>query len=95
MSLATPLRAIVLAAVLGALAVPASAGSIKVNVTGLDAKTAHTQIVRAAQTVCSMVLADEPLSHYLMADCIDQAVAATEAKVAANDSRYASVQHGR
>ena len=44
MSLAAsqPVRAIVLAAVLGAMALPAAAASVKVNVAGVDSKTANT-----------------------------------------------------
>jgi hypothetical protein len=93
MSLANPiptsLRAITLAAALGALAFPAAAASVKVNITGLDSKAAHAQIVRAAATVCSAALADQPLRYYAIGACIDQAVATTEAKFAANDHRYA------
>lgn len=95
MSLATPLRTLTVAAVLAALALPAAAASVKVNVAGLDAKAAHNQIHRAAEQVCSAALNDEPLSHYLMADCIEQTVATTEAKFAANDRRLAQVQNGR
>ena len=97
MSLATlPVRALVsaatLAAALGLAASPVAAASLKVNVAGLDAKTAHVRVVKAAEAVCSSVLADEPLSHFLMASCIDDTVAATEAKVAANERHLASLQ---
>ncbi|HEX4184015.1 MAG TPA: UrcA family protein [Caulobacteraceae bacterium] len=95
MSLAPVSRAIALAATLSALALPAAAQSVKVNVAGLDAKTAHTQIVKAAQAVCSSANAAETLRYYTMGDCIDDTVAATEAKVAALGHRYASVQNGR
>ena len=85
----TSIRAISLAAALGALAFPAAAASVKVNINGLDAKAAHTQIVRAAATVCSAALADQPLRYYAVGSCITEAVAATEAKFAANEHRYA------
>ncbi len=88
----TTLRAALLATAIGATALPAAAASVKVNVAGLDAKAAHAQIVRAAQTVCSAALSDQTLRYYSMADCITEAVAATEAKVAANDHRYAVAQ---
>jgi len=88
----TTARTLALAAVLGALALPAAAASIKVNVAGLDAKTAHAKIVRAAEAACSSALADETLRYYSMASCIDETVAATQAKVAAYDHHYASVQ---
>lgn len=100
MSLAThaPLRALTLAgalvAALGLAASPAAAASLKVNVAGLDAKTTHAKIFRAAQAVCSAVLADEPMSHYVMADCIDETVAATESKFAANERHLASLNTG-
>ena len=86
-------RTIAVAAVLGSLALPAGAASVKVNVAGLDAKTAHAQIVRAAQTACSAALQDSPtVRYYEMSPCIDDAVAAAEAKfAAANDHRYAGV----
>ena len=97
MSLATPqaFRALMLAAAVAGSALPAAAASVKVNVSGLDAKTAHVQIVKAAATACSSALADESLRYYSMSDCINDAVASTEAKVAANSHRYAIVQNGR
>jgi hypothetical protein len=97
MSLAAsqPVRAIVLAAVLGAMALPAAAASVKVNVAGVDSKTAHARIVRAAETACSAALADEPQRFYVISSCIDETVASTEAKYAANTGRLASIQNGR
>jgi hypothetical protein len=92
MSLANPFRTLVLTAALGALALPAAAASVKVNIAGLDAKTAHAKIVRAAETACSLSLADETLRYYSINSCVDEVVAATEAKFAANEHRYASVQ---
>lgn len=88
----TAYRAIALASALGALALPAAAASVKVNLAGLDAKAAHVQIVRAAEAACSSALASETLRYYSMSSCIDEAVATTEAKFAANDHRFASVQ---
>jgi len=88
-------RAVALASALGALALPAAAASVKVNIAGLDAKAAHVQIVRAAEAACSSALADESLRYYSMRSCIDEAVTTTEAKFAANDHRFASVQNGR
>jgi hypothetical protein len=90
------LRTFVLAAALGALALPAGAASVKVNIAGLDAKTAHAKIVRAAQEACSVVLQDSAIARYYeMPPCIEDAVAATEAKIASNDHRLASAQTGR
>jgi hypothetical protein len=96
MPLATrALSVIALTAVLAASALPAAAASVKVNVAGLDARAAHAQIVRAAETVCSSALADQTLRYYSMSSCIDETVAAAEAKYASNAHRYAAVQNGR
>lgn len=87
-------RTIALAATLGALALPAGAASVKINIAGLDAKTAHARIVRAAESACSAALQDSAtVRYYEMSLCVDDAVAATEAKLAANDHHYASVQN--
>ena len=86
-------RTIVLAAALGSLALPAAAASVKVNIAGLDAKTAHQKLVHAAATACNEVLQDSAIARYYeMSPCIDDAVAAAEAKFAANEHHYASVQ---
>jgi hypothetical protein len=87
-------RILVLAAVMGAFAVPASAASVTVNIAGLDAKSAHAKIVRAAEEACSVVLRDSQIARYYeMPPCVDDAVAAAEAKYAANDHHFASVQN--
>ena len=79
------------AAVLGTAALPAA--SVTVNVAGLDAKTAHAHIVRAAQTACSIALTDSAVvRYYEMSPCVNEAVAAAEAKYAASEHNYASVQ---
>jgi UrcA family protein len=72
--------------------VGAAADSIKVNVSGVDAKTAHARIIQAAEQVCGAVLADEPLRQFVYTNCVDDAVAATEAKVAANERHLASLR---
>ena len=95
MSLAPVYRAIALAGAVSALALPAAAESVKVNVAGLDAKAAHVQIVKAAQAVCVAANAAETLRYYTISECIDDTIAVTEAKVAANSHRYATVQNGR
>ena len=89
-------RTLIVAAALGALAVPASAESVKVNISGLDAKTAHVKIVHAAEQACSAALQDSTVvRYYEMPLCIQDAVTSVEAKLAANDHHYASVQNGR
>ena len=93
-TLSAALRGALLVTALGALALPAAAASIKVNIAGLDAKTAHSQIVRAAETACSAALQGSTFDrYYQMGPCIDEAIANAEAKTAANDHRYASVQN--
>jgi len=87
-------RTLVLAAALGTFAVSANAASIKVNIAGLDAKTAHVKIVRAAETACSAALQDSAvIRYYEMSPCIDDAVAAAEAKFAADEHHFAAVQN--
>jgi len=89
-------RTLVIAAALAVLAIPASAESVKVNIAGLDAKAAHAKITRAAEQACSAVLNDSPvIRYYEMSTCVDDAVARAEAKYAANDHHFASVQNGR
>ena len=94
MSLATsrPLRALALMATLGLFASPAAAESLTVKVAGLDAKSAHVRIVQAAETVCNAMLADEPLRLFVFNNCVNEAVAATETKLAANERHLASLQ---
>jgi len=89
-------RTLALAATLGALALPAAAqtSSITVKIAGLDAKTAHARIVRAAESACSNVLQDSALiKYYETPDCVQETVSKAEAKYAATDHSYASVQN--
>jgi UrcA family protein len=89
-------RALAIAAAVSAAALPAAAESVTVNVNGLDAKAAHAKIVRAAEQACSAVLQDGAVvRYYEMSLCVSDAVAAAEAKFAANDHRFAAVQTGR
>jgi hypothetical protein len=89
----TAFRALALATALGALSLPAAAASVKVNIAGLDAKTAHAHIVRAAQAACSVALTESAVvRYYEMTPCVNDAVAAAEAKYAASEHHYASVQ---
>jgi hypothetical protein len=87
-------RTIALAATLGAIALPAAAASVTVNIAGLDAKTAHARIVHAAEVACSAALQESAtVRYYEMPPCINDAVAAAEAKYAANEHHFASVQN--
>ncbi len=79
-------RTLLLASALGALALPAFAEtSVKVDLTGLDAKAAHTAIVRAAQVACRVELNDEsPLElYYDRPVCLNDAIDRTEAGLSA------------
>jgi hypothetical protein len=79
-------RTLLLAAALGALALPAFAEtSVKVDLTGMDAKAAHTAILRAAQAACRVELNDEsPLElFYDRPDCLSDAIDRTEASLSA------------
>jgi UrcA family protein len=88
-------RTIALAAAIGTLAVPAFADSVKVNLAGLDAQTAHAKIVQAAEQACNTELQGSPIDHYYgMSPCVEDSVAAAEAKIA-GDHHYAAVQNGR
>jgi hypothetical protein len=79
-------RTLLLATALGALALPAFAEtSVKVDLTGMDAKAAHTAILRAAQVACRVELNDEsPLElFYDRPDCLNDAIDRTEASLTA------------
>jgi hypothetical protein len=79
-------RKLILAAAFTAFAVPALADTaVKVNVTGLDAKSAHAAIVQAAQTACRQELADQSdlVRYYNRPTCIEHAVQHAESAYAA------------
>jgi hypothetical protein len=78
-------RTIALAAILGAVALPALAATqVTVNVSGLDARAAHAVIFHAAQTACRTELAGDSslLRSYEWSDCIHDAVSTAETKLA-------------
>ena len=78
-------RTIVLAAALGAVALPAfAATAVTINVAGLDAKSTQAAIFHAAQAACRTELATETdlVRHYVWADCVHDAVAGADAKLA-------------
>ncbi len=78
------LRTLVLAAALGAMALPAAAATtVTINVNGLDGKAAHAVITRAAKDACQVELrGSSPFAqYYLRADCINTAVADAEARL--------------
>jgi len=77
-------RTLLLATALGALALPAFAEtSIKVDLTGLDAKATHVAILRAAQTACRVELNDESDLElfYDRPDCLNEAIDRAEASL--------------
>lgn len=79
------IRKFAIAAAFAAFAAPAMAGTqVTVNVAGLDAKSAHTAIVQAAQQACRAELATDSslVQFYTHADCINATVSTAEAKYA-------------
>ncbi len=86
-------RTLALAATLGALALPASAASIKVDINGLDAAAAHAKIVAAANTVCRIELHDAgpAQQYYEHQACVDDAVAKVQAQLATTGRTLASL----
>jgi hypothetical protein len=86
-------RTLVLAAALGALALPAAAATaIKIDVTGLDAKAAHAKIYEAAQQACRIELQDASslVQFYVRADCVRDAVNRADAEWTSLSGRLAS-----
>jgi hypothetical protein len=78
-------RKLALAAAVAAFAVPAFAATqVTINVTGLDAKSAHAVIVQAAEKACRTELADQSglAQFYTHAECVNAAVNEAEAKYA-------------
>ena len=77
-------RRFAIAAVLGAMAFPAAAATVKVDVTGLDSAAAHAKIVDGAMLACRIEMRGSSTfeQFYLHEDCINQAVADAEAKLA-------------
>ena len=79
-------RSFALAAALGAVALPAFAGTaVTINMAGLDAKAAHAAIVHAAQAACRTELADETtiVQYYARPECVHGAVVTAETKYSA------------
>jgi hypothetical protein len=80
-------RSLAVAAVLGALALPAAAASVTVDVGGLDPAAAHAKIVDAATSACRLEYRDATTfdQFYQHRACIAQAVSEAEAKLAASN----------
>ena len=87
------LRSIAIAAALVVTALPAAAASVTVNIAGLDAAQAHAKIEKAAADACTIALRDDTQldQYYGHADCIDDAVAAAEAKLAEGNRKLAKL----
>jgi hypothetical protein len=87
-------RSLTLALAAASLALPAAAAtSVRVNVAGLDAPSAHAAIVRAAKTACQIELRDSSTfeQHYHRLDCIEGAVARAESGLGGQTATTASV----
>ena len=79
-------RTFLLAAALGAIALPAAAGtSITVSLAGLDATAAHAAIFHAAQAACRAEMSGDTalVQFYERPECISDAIARAEASMAA------------
>jgi len=86
-------RTIVLAAALGALALPAAAESVKIHIAGLDSAQTHAKILAAAQQVCRAALREHTslAQFYERPECVREAVTRAETELASSrDSRFAS-----
>ena len=82
----TMFRTLLLAAALGAMALPAAAGtSVTVDISGLDANATHTAIVRAAQAACRAELSGETslVVFYNRPECLNDAIGRAEASLPA------------
>jgi hypothetical protein len=91
-------RTLLLASALGAMALPAAAGtSVTVNLAGLDAKAAHTAIVRAAQAACRAELSDETEQQlfYNRPECLNDAIGRAEARPPAATASAAATDSTR
>ena len=87
------LRSLAIAAAFAAVALPAAAASVTVNIAGLDASAAHAKIERAAEQACRVALSDQsPIEQYYNHDaCITEAVSTTEAKLAGSNHTFAKL----
>jgi len=87
------LRSFVIAAALVAVALPAAAASVTVDVSGLDAAAAHAKIEKAAVEACRVAMSDQSAieQYYDHDDCIRSAVASAEAKLAESNRTLAKL----
>jgi len=87
------LRSLAIAAALVAVALPAAAASVTVNISGMDATAAHAKIERAAEEACRVAYSDESLvtQYYEHGACVTDAVAAAEAKLTESNRSLAKL----
>ena len=87
------LKSLVIAAALAATALPAFAASVTVNVSGLDDKTAHAKIERAAEAACRTAMNEESsvAQYYDHAACVSEAVSTAETKLAQSNRTLAKL----
>jgi len=91
-------RTLLLASALGAMALPAAAGtSVTVSVAGLDAKAAHTVILHAAQAACRVELSDEFPQElfYTRPECLNDAIGRAEASLPAATANATATRQAR
>jgi hypothetical protein len=78
------IRSIVIGLALGALALPAAAASVTVDIKS-DPQTVHARIAEAASSVCSVEYQGASVleKYYAEPQCVSEATAAAEHKLAA------------
>jgi len=87
------LRSLAIAAAFVAVALPAAAASVTVDITGLDRAAAHAKITQAAVEACRVAMNEEsPIAQYYDHDsCVTEAVSAAEAKLAETNHTLAKL----
>ncbi len=87
------LRSLAIAAAFAAVALPAAAASVSVDVSGLDTVAAHAKIEQAAVEACRVAMNEEsPIAQYYDHDsCVTEAVSAAESKLAESNHTLAKL----
>ncbi|HTI67623.1 MAG TPA: hypothetical protein VL460_08800 [Caulobacteraceae bacterium] len=75
------LTALFVLAAAAAMAVPASAEEMRLNLVGKTPAQAYAQIATAARAVCSPAVGDSIYSPYIGSNCVAETIEATLAKI--------------
>jgi hypothetical protein len=86
------IRSILIGLALGALALPAAAASVTVDLKA-DPQTVHARIAEAASSACSVEYRDASVleKYYAEPECVSEAKAAAERKLAAKSTKMAKL----